>query len=141
MLEKTHGHYPAPLAALDAVLAGYSRGNGDGFAEEARLFGEMAVTEVSRQLVFLFFASNALKKDRGVPDPAPQPREIDRLGVLGAGFMGAGIAAIAVQQGTLVRLKDTDTTRIGHGLAAIRGVVQERAGAAADHAARSSTTR
>jgi 3-hydroxyacyl-CoA dehydrogenase/enoyl-CoA hydratase/3-hydroxybutyryl-CoA epimerase len=125
VLEKTHGHYPAPLAALDAVIAGYS-GNGDGYAEEARHFGEMAVTEVSRQLVFLFFASNALKKDRGAPDPAPQPREIDRLAVLGAGFMGAGITSVAVQQGTLVRLKDTDTARIGHGLAAIRNVVQER---------------
>jgi 3-hydroxyacyl-CoA dehydrogenase/enoyl-CoA hydratase/3-hydroxybutyryl-CoA epimerase len=125
VLEKTHGHYPAPLAALDAVIAGYS-GNGNGYAEEARHFGEMAVTEVSRQLVFLFFATNALKKDRGAPEPAPQPREVDRLAVLGAGFMGAGITSVAVQQGTLVRLKDTDTARIGHGLAAIRGVVQER---------------
>src|SRR5215831_4243635 len=126
VLEKTHGHYPAPLAALDAVIAGYAGGNGGGFSEEARHFGEMAATEVSRQLVFLFFASNALKKDRGVPEPAPQPREIDRLAVLGAGFMGAGIASVAIQHGTLVRLKDTDTARIGHGLAAIRSVVQER---------------
>ena len=127
VLEKTHGHYPAPLAALDAVIAGYSGGaNGGSYAEEARHFGEMAVTEVSRQLVFLFFATNALKKDRGAPEPAPQPREVDRLAVLGAGFMGAGITSIAVQQGTLVRLKDTDTARIGRGLAAIRDVVQER---------------
>jgi 3-hydroxyacyl-CoA dehydrogenase/enoyl-CoA hydratase/3-hydroxybutyryl-CoA epimerase len=127
VIEKTHGHYPAPLAALDAVIAGYSgAGNGDGYTEEARHFGEMAATEVSRQLVFLFFASNALKNDPGVPEPAPQPREIDRLAVLGAGFMGAGITSVAVQHGTLVRLKDTDTARIGHGLAAVRGVVQER---------------
>jgi 3-hydroxyacyl-CoA dehydrogenase/enoyl-CoA hydratase/3-hydroxybutyryl-CoA epimerase len=127
VIEKTHGHYPAPLAALDAVIAGYSgAGNGHGYTEEARHFGEMAATEVSRQLVFLFFASNALKNDPGVPEPAPQPREIDRLAVLGAGFMGAGITSVAVQHGTLVRLKDTDSARIGHGLAAVRGVVQER---------------
>lgn len=126
VLEKTHGHYPAPLAALDAVIAGYN-GSADGYAEEARHFGEMAVTDVSRQLVFLFFASNSLKKDPGVPDPAPpHPREVDRLGVLGAGFMGAGIASVAVQQGTLVRLKDTDPKRIGRGLASIRAVMQER---------------
>jgi 3-hydroxyacyl-CoA dehydrogenase/enoyl-CoA hydratase/3-hydroxybutyryl-CoA epimerase len=54
------------------------------------------------------------------------PPSILRDVALGAGFMGAGITSIAVQQGTLVRLKDTDTTRIGRGLAAIRGVVQER---------------
>ena len=56
VMQKTHGHYPAPLAALDAVHAGYSRGMEGGLLEESRLFGEMAVTDVSRQLVFLFFA-------------------------------------------------------------------------------------
>jgi len=126
VLEKTHGHYPAPLAALEAVQDGYTHGVDHGQGEESRLFGEVAMTAVSRQLVFLFFASNALKKDPGVPDPAPKPREVERIGVLGAGFMGAGIASVAAQQGTLVRLKDTDTTRIGKGLAAIRGVLQER---------------
>jgi 3-hydroxyacyl-CoA dehydrogenase / enoyl-CoA hydratase / 3-hydroxybutyryl-CoA epimerase len=126
VMEKTHGHYPAPLAALDAVQAGYVRGFSEGLREEARLFGEMAITDVSRQLVFLFFASNTLKKDPGVPPPAPPPRDVYKLGVLGAGFMGAGIASIAVQQGTLVRMKDTDTARIGKGLAAVHAVVQER---------------
>jgi 3-hydroxyacyl-CoA dehydrogenase/enoyl-CoA hydratase/3-hydroxybutyryl-CoA epimerase len=126
VMEKTHGHFPAPLAALEAVQAGYSRGFKEGLREEARLFGEMAVTDVSRQLVFLFFASNALKKDKGVDEPAPSPREVHKLGVLGAGFMGAGIASVAVQKGTLVRLKDTDPARIGRGLASVRGVLQER---------------
>lgn len=126
VMEKTHGHFPAPLAALEAVQAGYARGMKEGLREEARLFGEMAVTDVSRQLVFLFFASNALKKDKGVDEPAPPARDVHKLAILGAGFMGAGIASIAVQQGTLVRLKDTDPPRLGRGLASIRSVLQER---------------
>lgn len=128
VLEKTHGHYPAPLAALEAVQAGYTRGFDAGLREEARLFGEMAMTDVSRQLVFLFFASNSLKKDPGVDiaREIPKPRDVEKLGVLGAGFMGAGIASIAVQQRTMVRLKDTDTARIGKGLAAVRSVLHER---------------
>jgi len=126
VMQKTHGHFPAPLAALEAVQTGYARGTKEGLREESRLFGEMAVTDVSRQLVFLFFASNALKKDKGVAEPAPPARAVHKLGVLGAGFMGAGIASIAVQQGTLVRLKDTDAARIGKGLAAVRSVLQER---------------
>jgi 3-hydroxyacyl-CoA dehydrogenase / enoyl-CoA hydratase / 3-hydroxybutyryl-CoA epimerase len=126
VMEKTHGHYPAPLAALSAIQAGYARGFDEGLREEARLFGEMAMTDVSRQLVFIFFAGNALKKDPGVDPPAPVPRDVHKLGVLGAGFMGAGVASIAAQQDTLVRFKDTDTARVGKGLASIHGVLQER---------------
>ncbi|HEX5074672.1 MAG TPA: fatty acid oxidation complex subunit alpha FadJ [Gemmatimonadaceae bacterium] len=126
ILARTRGHYPAPLAALDVVATGYAHGTERGFREEARLFGELAVSEVSRQLVFLFFATSALKKDPGVPEPAPPPKPIQKLGILGAGFMGAGIASIAAQQGTLIRLKDADPGRVGKGLAAAREVMRER---------------
>ena len=125
VMAKTHGHYPAPIAALDAVRTGYEKGRDAGFREEARLFGEMAMTAESRQLIFLFFATTALKKDPGVDAPAPEPLPIETLGVLGAGFMGAGIASVAVQQGTPVRLKDTDTARVARGIAAVSAVLRE----------------
>jgi 3-hydroxyacyl-CoA dehydrogenase/enoyl-CoA hydratase/3-hydroxybutyryl-CoA epimerase len=126
VMDKTHGHYPAPIAALEAVQAGYTHGFKTGLQEEARRFGEMAMTSVSRQLVFLFFANNSLKTDPGVDEPAPSPQDVRKLAILGAGFMGAGIASIAIQQNTVVRLKDTDTVRIGKGLGSIRAVLQER---------------
>ena len=126
VIEKTGGHYPAPLAAIDVVRAGLSRGTEKGLQEEARVFGQMALTPVSRELVFLFFATTSLKKDMGVPDPAPDPLPVDKIAILGAGFMGAGIASVAVQQETLVRLKDTDLARVGKGLAAVRDVLKER---------------
>jgi 3-hydroxyacyl-CoA dehydrogenase/enoyl-CoA hydratase/3-hydroxybutyryl-CoA epimerase len=126
VMKQTHGQYPAPLAALDVVRIGYDEGIDAGFREESRRFGELAMTEVSRQLIFLFFATNALKKDPGVESPVPAAKPIEKLGVLGAGFMGAGIASVAVQQNTLVRLKDTDYPRVGKGLAAVREVLKER---------------
>jgi 3-hydroxyacyl-CoA dehydrogenase/enoyl-CoA hydratase/3-hydroxybutyryl-CoA epimerase len=125
VLEKTHGHYPAPLAAIEAVQAGYSS-RAKGYREEARLFGEMAMTDEARQLIFLFYATSALKKDPGVSAPVPEPRSVETLGVIGAGFMGAGITAVAVQQSTPVRLKDTDVARLGKGLAAVSDVLKER---------------
>ena len=127
VLAKTKGLYPAPLAALDAVAAGYSS-DGDGFQTEARLFGELAMTPESQELVFLFFATTALKRDMGVDDldPLPKPLPVSRLGILGAGFMGAGIASVASPAGTIVRLKDADVARVGKGLAAVREVMREK---------------
>ena len=130
VLRKTGGHYPAPLAAIDAVAAGYSGGPGHGYREESRLFGAMAASDVSKQLIFLFFATTALKKDPGVPmndgDTVPELIEVDKLGILGSGFMGAGIASIAVQHGTLVRMKDADHGRVAKGFSAVRDVLKDR---------------
>ncbi len=125
-MSRTHGHYPAPLAALDVIAAGYDQGDDHGFHEEARRFGELVVSPVARELTFLFFASNELKKDPGVDGAAPEPLPVDKLAVIGAGFMGAGIAAVAALKGTLVRLKDTDAAKVGRGLAASRDVFAER---------------
>ena len=131
-LKKTRGHYPAPLAAIEAIAAGYS-GRERGLAEEARLFGELAAGPVCKELIFLFFATSALKKERGAVHTdavtAPSvvtPVPVDTLGVLGAGFMGAGIAAVAAQQGIPVRLKDASLEAVGKGLAAIRDVLHDR---------------
>ena len=126
VLKKSKGHYPAPLAALDAVAEGYATDMERGLGFEALTFGQMAVTDVSKQLIFLFFATAALKKDAGVADPVPEIMPIAKLGVLGAGFMGAGIASVAVPQGTIVRIKDADHARVAKGLASVREVLRER---------------
>jgi 3-hydroxyacyl-CoA dehydrogenase/enoyl-CoA hydratase/3-hydroxybutyryl-CoA epimerase len=126
VLAKTHGQFPAPLAAISAIQAGYDKSRAAGYLEEAHFFGEMSVTDACKQLIFLYYATTALKKDPGVAEPVPAAVPVTTLGVVGAGFMGAGIASIAVQQGTPVRLKDTDTTRVGKGLAAVRDVLKER---------------
>lgn len=125
VLTRTKGNYPAPLAAIDAVAAGF-HGREHGFREEARRFGEMAMTPVCRELIFLFFATAALKKDTGAPGAGGEAQPVERLGILGAGFMGAGIASVAVQQGAMVRLKDADLGRVGKGIAAVSAVLQER---------------
>jgi 3-hydroxyacyl-CoA dehydrogenase / enoyl-CoA hydratase / 3-hydroxybutyryl-CoA epimerase len=133
-LAKSRGHYPALIAAIDVIAAGYEKGVAHGYREESRRFGEMAMTDVSRQLIFLFFATNELKKDPGVdpsqypelPVTAFEPKSVEKIAIIGAGFMGAGIASIAVQHGSLVRLKDADHARVAKGYAAVRDVLKER---------------
>jgi 3-hydroxyacyl-CoA dehydrogenase / enoyl-CoA hydratase / 3-hydroxybutyryl-CoA epimerase len=127
VLKKTGGHYPAPLAALEAVEVGLEQGIAAGLAEEHRAFGELAVGDVSRKLVQIFFATTALKKDDGVRSGTAVPRQIRRLGIVGSGFMGSGIAGTAVLNVEVdTRLKDSDLTRVGKGLKAATSLLKER---------------
>ena len=124
--KKSKGHYPALFAALDAVAASYQGSEEEGFAAEARLFGQMAMTSVCRELMFLFYATTSLKKDSGAVASAPGAPKVDRIAVLGTGFMGAGITAISVMQGVAVRFKDTAHDRVANGLSAVRDVLKDR---------------
>src|SRR5438046_8038483 len=124
--KQTRGNYPAPCAALEVVEYGLKHGIAEGLKREAQLFGQLAVTDVSRKLVQIFFATTQLKKDFGIPNPPP-PATVRRLGVVGAGFMGAGIAGTAVAQaGVDVRLKDADLPRVAKGLASAREIIDDR---------------
>jgi len=123
--KKSKGHYPALFAAIDAVQASYSGSPEQGFAEEARLFGEMAMTSVCKELMFLFYATTSLKKDAGIGADVT-PRKIDRIAVLGTGFMGAGIASITVPQGVPVRFKDTAAAQVAKGIAAVKDVLKDK---------------
>jgi 3-hydroxyacyl-CoA dehydrogenase/enoyl-CoA hydratase/3-hydroxybutyryl-CoA epimerase len=126
VLERTSGHYPAPLAALEAVEYGLRQGMAEGLKRESQLFGQLAVTDVSRKLVQIFFATNQLKKDPGVAN-APPPVTVKRLGIIGSGFMGSGIAGTAVAQAEVdVRMKDADLARVAQGIAAARAILDDR---------------
>ena len=128
LLGKTGGHYPAPLAALEAVRIGLEHGAAEGFRAERERFGALAVTPVSRNLVRIFFATTALKKDDGVPAGTEvEPLAIRRVGIVGSGFMGAAIAGTAVLNAEVeARLKDAELPRVGKGLKAALGILDER---------------
>ncbi|MBA3522246.1 MAG: fatty acid oxidation complex subunit alpha FadJ [Gemmatimonadales bacterium] len=127
VLKKTGDRYPAPLAALEAVRVGLEHGVAAGLAEEHRAFGALAVGDVSRKLVQIFFATTSLKKDDGIVPGSAVPRQIRRLGIIGSGFMGSGIAGTAVLNVEVdTRLKDADLSRVGKGLKAATGILAER---------------
>jgi len=125
VLAKTGGHYPAPLAAIDAVQRGTSTSLSEGLKIEARLFGELAVADVSRNLVSVFFATQEIKKDAGYPE-GTQAREVHKLAVLGAGLMGSGIATVSAEAGVDVRLKDANFEALGRGLRHAREFFEEK---------------
>jgi 3-hydroxyacyl-CoA dehydrogenase/enoyl-CoA hydratase/3-hydroxybutyryl-CoA epimerase len=125
VLEKTGGHYPAPLEIIDVIRQGTATSLPEGLQIEARAFGKLAVTEVSRELVSVFFATQEIKRDAGFPESTPA-REVTKLGVLGAGLMGAGITAVATDVGVPVRMKDATDDALRKGLRYVREQAEER---------------
>ena len=127
-LAKTHGNYPAAEKILEVVRLGFSAGMRAGLGAEAAAFGELAMSGEARELMGIFFAQNELKKDSGVSGAAVPPVKLERVGVLGAGLMGAGIAFVTAVNAKLpVRIKDRDEKSLGRGIAHVRELVLERA--------------
>lgn len=124
---RTGGNYPAPFAAIDAISHGLSNGIEAGLKREAEHFASLAVGSVSRKLVQVFFATRELKRDPGVQGEPPQPGTADALAVVGAGFMGSGIAGTAAMRAAVdVRLRDSDLSRVQAGIANARKPMDER---------------
>ncbi len=127
LLKKTRGKYPAQEKALEVIRVGLEKGMKAGLEAEAAAFGELVMSDVSKQLVQIFFATTALKKDNGVADPAVKPREVKKVGMLGGGLMGAGIAYVTSSlQHTAVRIKDRDDAGVGRAMAHVQSLYDER---------------
>ncbi|HET7274817.1 MAG TPA: enoyl-CoA hydratase-related protein, partial [Longimicrobiaceae bacterium] len=126
VMSKTRGLYPAPLRALEVVEEGIDLPLRDALELEARAFGELSVTPESRSLIHLFFATTAAKSSPDLEEDA-ESGEIDRLAVVGAGFMGAAIAAVSAEKGIRVRLKDVTPEAVAKGLGTARASLVKRA--------------
>ncbi|HEY3592636.1 MAG TPA: 3-hydroxyacyl-CoA dehydrogenase NAD-binding domain-containing protein, partial [Polyangiaceae bacterium] len=125
-VSKTRGHYPAPAAIIDVLKAYASHGFVASQEVESKAFGELAVSPVAHNLIDLFQAQTALKKDKGVEEDV-KARPVQSIFVLGAGLMGAGISYVTSAVADLhVRMKDRDDASVGRGLAAIGGIFDER---------------
>ncbi|MCH7798140.1 MAG: enoyl-CoA hydratase/isomerase family protein [Planctomycetes bacterium] len=115
VLARTRGHYPAPLSALDVVARTYRRAGETAAAIETEAFARLAVTPISRNLVWLFQAGQRLKKAHCAGDGT---RPVTRAAVVGAGIMGSGIAWSLARNEVNVRLKDVSWPALGKGMAA-----------------------
>lgn len=102
VLEKTHGHYPAPFAIIDCVEYGMSHGLEKGLSREAREFAKLSQTSKSKALISLYYGQTQLRKNRFGRTNDP----VQNVAILGAGLMGAGIGLVSIQKGFSVRLKD-----------------------------------
>ncbi len=116
--ERTKGHYPAPLEALDVIRRSLGRPLEEGLSIEAETFSRLAPSSVSRNLVWVFQASQQAKKAYVVTADGPRSPIAGRAAVVGAGVMGGGIAWALSQAGLSVCLKDVAWDATAKGMAA-----------------------
>jgi 3-hydroxyacyl-CoA dehydrogenase/enoyl-CoA hydratase/3-hydroxybutyryl-CoA epimerase len=129
-LRKTRGHQPAPLKAIEVIEQSAGLPVAAALEMEARAFGEMTASEVCKNLIYVFFLKDAVKKltvDGWFPPAgAPvAPAPFHKIGVVGAGVMGSGIAQWCAARGHDVVLRDVKPEFVERGLAVIRGVFDE----------------
>ena len=123
--KQTQGQYPAPLAAIDVLRAGFRQAPSIGFAAESAAIGRLADHPVTRECLRLFFLQEDAKKlDPSVVRIDKPAAELKNAAVLGAGAMGAGIALLMAQKGIWTRLKDINSEFVAKGMATARKLVQ-----------------
>lgn len=122
--KESRGNYPAPGRIIDCVEEGYKNGTDAGLEAESVAFGELAATPQSKALVNLFFGMQGAKKNPS----ADRARTVDKIGVLGAGLMGSGIADVSANNDFRVLLKDQTVEQAAEGKRAVWEDLDEKAG-------------
>src|SRR5580692_6685666 len=113
------GHYPAPVACVEAVAAAFDRPFDAGIKRERELFTTLMLSPESAALRHVFQAERAAAKIVDVPEDTPV-RPIARTAVIGAGTMGGGITMNIINAGLPVVLLETSQEALDRGLATIR---------------------
>ena len=124
LMQKTHGNYPAPLAALSVIRKCYGGRLEDGLRAEAEAFAKLVVTPESKNLIRVFYLAERVKKDKGVT-AAVKPKPIHFAAVVGAGVMGGGIAQLFSAKDVRTRLKDINWDAVTKGYKAAYRVFQK----------------
>jgi len=108
VMAKTHGRYPAPLAILSCLEEGSVLPMDEALKLECRYFTELNNDPTATAMMRTLFV-NKTKADKLVGRPTePDRRPVTRLGLIGAGSMGAGIALAAAQKRLAVTIVDRD---------------------------------
>jgi 3-hydroxyacyl-CoA dehydrogenase / enoyl-CoA hydratase / 3-hydroxybutyryl-CoA epimerase / enoyl-CoA isomerase len=123
---KTQGQYPAPLVALACIKEGCNLPLEQGLEVEKKKALEVMGSPISAALIANFFQNNKLERDPGVADKNIKPREVKRVGVLGAGLMGSGIAAAHARAGIPTVMCDINEQFVMAGMNRAKDVVASR---------------
>ena len=122
---KTQHNYPAPISAFSAIYEGCIVPIDAGLDIESQYFGKLLSGPVARNMMRSLFvnkgaADKLVRRPQGV-----EKSQVRKLGILGAGMMGAGIAYVSAKAGMDVVLLDTDQANAEKGKAYSAGLLDK----------------
>ncbi|MBA3771629.1 MAG: enoyl-CoA hydratase/isomerase family protein [Ramlibacter sp.] len=104
--QKTRGLYPAPEYALAAMAEGARVDFDTALRIESRYLAKLIVSPIAKNMINTFFFNmNAVKSGQSRPKDVPRYKP-QKVGILGAGMMGAGIAYVQASRGVTTLLRD-----------------------------------
>jgi 3-hydroxyacyl-CoA dehydrogenase/enoyl-CoA hydratase/3-hydroxybutyryl-CoA epimerase len=122
---RSHGNYPAVQHILSCVFEGGLLDFDSACEMESRYFAACVMSPESKAMIgTLWFQLNAIKKGASRP-AAPAKSSVKKLGILGAGMMGAGIAYVSARAGIDVVLLDTSMEAAEKGKAYSQGLLDK----------------
>jgi len=123
--QKSYGNYPAVEHIMSSIFEGGLVDFDNACVIESRYFAACAMSQVSRNMIqTLWYQLNAIKKGASRPQGVP-PSKVKKLGILGAGMMGAGIAYVSARAGMDVVLLDSTQDAADKGKAYSQGLLDK----------------
>jgi 3-hydroxyacyl-CoA dehydrogenase/enoyl-CoA hydratase/3-hydroxybutyryl-CoA epimerase len=123
---KTKGTLPAPESIIAVMIEGLQVDIDTAMRIESRYFVELVCSQIAKNMMGTFwFQLNEIKAGAARPDNIPR-KKITKLGVLGAGMMGAGIAYSSALKGIEVVLKDVSFEGAEKGKAYSENIVNKK---------------
>ncbi|MDW8469747.1 MAG: 3-hydroxyacyl-CoA dehydrogenase NAD-binding domain-containing protein [Burkholderiales bacterium] len=125
VVEKTRGLYPAPKAILAAMVEGAHVDFDTAMRIESRYLARLAVSPVAKNMIRFFFDRTAARSGASRPKEVPKWKAA-KVGILGAGMMGGGIAYANAARGIPCVLKDVSREKAEAGRAYTAKVLERR---------------
>jgi len=125
LVEKTRGLYPAPKAIMSAMVEGAYVDFDTALRIESRYLARLAIGSVAKNLISLFFNRTAIKAGASRPKDVPKWKAT-KVGILGAGMMGGGIAYANAVRGVACVLKDVTQEKADAGKAYTAKILERR---------------
>ncbi|MCO5579515.1 hypothetical protein L7F22_033370 [Adiantum nelumboides] len=123
---RAHNDINNAEVCVDVIEEGIVSGGLVGIVKEEQVFKQCLFSNTAKSLIHVFFAQRATGKVQGVSDLGLMPRSLKKVGVVGGGLMGSGIATACILSGIPVVIKEVNAAFLKAGLDRVKANLESR---------------